>query len=80
MTNYSLEIITESEAEEAGGFRVDPDGNFDEDFTYIKGQGQDNYLCGACGNVLCENVHRGQVINIVFVCPKCGNYNVVKGT
>jgi len=45
----------------------------------IEGEGNDNYLCGACGNIICKNVNRGQLINLVFVCPNCGSYNFLKG-
>jgi hypothetical protein len=49
-------------------------------FAFIKGDGDDNYLCGACKNVLCEHVSRGQISNIVFRCPNCGNFNILQGT
>ena len=49
-------------------------------FFMIKGGGKDNYLCGSCHNIICQNVNRGQIINIVFVCPQCGSYNHIKGT
>jgi hypothetical protein len=49
-------------------------------FSIINGQGDDNYQCGACENIICKNVVRGQIINLVFVCPNCGSYNHIKGT
>jgi hypothetical protein len=49
-------------------------------FVFIKGEGGDNYLCGACKNILCEKVSRGQIVNIVLKCPNCGNFNVLRGT
>ena len=41
----------------------------------FKGEGDVNYMCGACGAILAEKVRRGQVRNIVVRCPKCGQYS-----
>jgi len=43
----------------------------------IIGQGDDNYVCGACGNVLAQAVTFGQIRNIVFKCNKCGAFSEV---
>lgn len=74
MTKYSLEVIPEPEEGSETVFQT----NQGEDFIFIEG-GDDSYLCGACNKILCENVNRGQMMNIVFKCPKCGNYNKIKG-
>ena len=42
----------------------------------MTGNGEDNYLCGACQFVLCKNVRSAQVIGIVIRCPRCKAYNV----
>jgi len=41
----------------------------------FKGEGDMDYICGNCGALIAENVHRGQIRNIVVHCPKCGQYN-----
>lgn len=46
----------------------------------FKGAGDDTYICGCCGKPICENVQRGQFINLVFRCYNCGSYNRVRGT
>jgi len=43
----------------------------------IKGFGDDNYLCGKCKFIICENIRHGQITNIVFKCPNCGSYNTI---
>ncbi len=49
-------------------------------YVIMSGEASDNYLCGACENTICKNVSRGQIINLVFKCPNCGEYNHIKGT
>lgn len=46
----------------------------------FKGVGEDTYICGACEEPICENVQRGQMVNLVFKCYKCGSYNRVRGS
>lgn len=43
----------------------------------FKGIGDDNYLCGKCKFVICKSIVYGQIINLVFKCPNCGNYSLV---
>lgn len=52
-------------------------GNSSNDFIFIVGKGDTNYICGKCGNVLCKSVFKNQIENIVFVCPKCNSYNEI---
>ncbi len=42
---------------------------------FIKGGGDNNYLCGNCSNILIEQVAKRQVSGMVLLCPKCGSYN-----
>lgn len=76
MSNYSMEVIPKPEEGTAAVLKFNKKGKF----AIIKGNGSDNYLCGACGNIICQNVNRGQIINLVFVCPNCDSYNFLKGT
>lgn len=46
----------------------------------FKGAGTEDYICGACGMTICENVNRGMFVGIVFKCFECGSYNHVRGT
>lgn len=62
--------------EEAATIFIAPEG---KKFAFIKSSGNDNYLCGTCNFIICENVDPGQVMNIVFKCPNCGSYNVIFG-
>ncbi len=41
----------------------------------FKGEGDLDYICGGCGAIIAEKVRRGQIRNIVVLCPKCGKYN-----
>ena len=46
----------------------------------FKGQADVTYSCGCCGKPICENIQRGQLINLVFKCFNCGSYNRIRGT
>ena len=77
MTDYSMEVIPKPKEGIASVISWSGEkGNF----AVIKGEGNDNYICGTCGNNICQNVVRGQIINFVIVCPNCGSYNILKGT
>lgn len=74
MTNFRLEIIPEPPAGTASVLVFGKKGKH----AFMKGTGEDNLLCGSCENVLCERISRGQVRNLVFKCPNCDSYNLVK--
>jgi hypothetical protein len=76
MSNFIMQVIPEPKPGTASVLIFAKKGKF----TFIKSQGSDNYLCGACENVICENVDRGNIINLVFRCPNCDSYNILKGT
>lgn len=76
MSNYSLQVIPKPK--EGTRSVLKPNDNFSG--PIIIGNSSTNYLCGSCDYILCENVDRGQILNLVFVCPKCGSYNEIKGT
>jgi len=74
MTDFIMEIIPEPPAGTASVLVFGKKGKH----TFIKGTGEDNYLCGTCRNVLCENITRGQVQNLVFKCPNCDSFNLIR--
>ena len=76
MTDYSLEVISKPKEGTASVLEYAKKGKY----VFIKGNGSDNYLCGTCNNIICQNVDRGQIRNIVFKCPNCNSYNLLKGT
>ena len=41
------------------------------------GSGEHDYLCGACGEIVLEQVHLRQPSAAVFQCPECAALNVV---
>jgi len=45
----------------------------------FKSEGNVDYICGNCGALIAEKVRRGQIRNIVVLCPKCGHYNEFPG-
>ena len=75
MTDFLMQVIPEPAPGTASVLIFDKKGKF----AMIKGKGEDNYLCGVCRNVICENVTRGMIINVVFKCPNCDNYNLITG-
>lgn len=76
MSNIQLEVILKPKQGTASVLVPGPTGPQ----IMIKGQGGNNYICGACSSTICENVPRGQIINLVFKCFKCGSYNRIRGT
>lgn len=76
MSNYQMEVIPEPAQGTASVLVFSKKGPY----AIINGQGSDNYLCGACQNVICMNVDRGQIINLVFKCPNCDSFNRMRGT
>lgn len=76
MTKLQMEVIAEPKPGTASVLILDKAGSY----ALIRGVGDTEYLCGACQNVICENVERGQVVNLVFKCPNCGSFNLVRGT
>lgn len=75
MSDYQMEVIAEPEHGSASVLVFGKNGPY----SIIESDGSDNYLCGACRNVICRNVTRGQIINIVFKCPNCNAYNHLRG-
>lgn len=43
----------------------------------MRGEGDTDYVCGACGVVLCEKLDAGQIEFLVFKCPACGAHSRV---
>jgi predicted RNA-binding Zn-ribbon protein involved in translation (DUF1610 family) len=44
------------------------------------GKGDTDYICGCCRVTIVSGFNKGQIVNIVFRCPNCGSYNIVRGT
>ncbi len=77
MTTYTMTVIPKPKDGTATAINWSgPKGNV----PLIKGEGSDNYICGTCENVICENVTRGQIKTLVMQCPNCHSYNQIKGT
>jgi hypothetical protein len=66
-----LEVVT---SRDAGG-RVTP--IFVRGAPAFRGHSQTDYVCGACGMVICEGVRLGSFAGIVFHCGSCGELNRV---
>lgn len=49
----------------------------DKEQPFFKGDGDTTYLCGNCGFALAEDLVRGQVRNIVFLCPRCDVFSEI---
>lgn len=48
-------------------------------FPIMIGDGEDNYLCGNCGNIIIKSMNRNmKITNVVFRCPNCRRYNLIK--
>jgi DNA-directed RNA polymerase subunit RPC12/RpoP len=76
MANIQMEVIPEPKQGTASVLVPSPNGPQ----IMFKGSSSDNYICGACGKTICQNVNRGMFINLVFKCFECGSFNRVRGT
>jgi len=43
---------------------------------FMRGEGDTDYLCGECGEILVESAVAGGMTGI-FRCPRCGKYNAL---
>ncbi len=76
MANIQMEVIPEPKKGTASVLVPGADGSQ----VMFKGNANDTYICGCCRKPICENIQRGQLINLVFRCFSCGSYNIVRGT
>ena len=88
-TDISLRVIPKPKPEDASILQYSgQEGLFK---SFVKGTGSDNYVCGNCGAILCENIVRGPTLKIgevtlesttkqgiVFLCPYCSIYNALQ--
>jgi hypothetical protein len=75
MTDFLMKVIPEPSPGSASILVFEKRGRH----SMMTGQGEDNYLCGLCKNVICETLLKGTVIqNIVFKCPNCDSFNIIK--
>jgi hypothetical protein len=81
MPKIQMEVIAEPEPKTAS-ILVLSQANMASKTPYavFSGGGETDYICGGCRTTLAAGVGRGQVINIVFKCLRCGSYNIVRGT
>jgi len=49
-------------------------------YTFMSGEGDTDYLCGACRTPVAIGVSQGQLTRLVLKCGKCQSFNVVRGT
>lgn len=77
MTDFKMKVIPQSDIGERPILKT---SLTNEDFVFVVGEGDTNYLCGSCGRVICKNVIRSQIKEIVFICPSCNSHNLIKGT
>lgn len=73
--NYKMLIIPEEKTKTESVFVLTNKG-----IPLFKGDGNDNYVCGVCNEVICKNITRGQFIGLVFKCSNCEAFNKVRGT
>lgn len=45
----------------------------------VTGEGNTDYVCGACATVICRSMRQGEVDGVAFRCPQCWRVNRVKG-
>lgn len=73
MANKSMREIRPGEVPFAAGTAIQEDAGR----PVLRGNGPDNYLCVACGNLLAEGMHTVQMTEKVRVrCGKCSTVNV----
>ena len=72
MADYKMELLSESELE---GISVLKWSGEKGQHPFMTGGGQDNCLCAMCGNAVCKDVSRVNIIKLFFQCPNCGAYN-----
>ncbi len=76
MANIQMEVIPEPDKGTASVLVPSSGGPQ----IMLRGDGDDTYICGCCGESIYENVQRGQIVNLVFKCFNCGSFNRVRGT
>ncbi len=75
MTDYTMDVVPKPKEGTKSVIQLKQDGRI----PIFKGSANDNYLCGTCKNIICENINKYQVINLVLVCPECKSYNIIRG-
>jgi len=71
MQQIPLRLIMDADPKVRTILKMAPGGNL----PFMKGEGDVEYICGNCDEVLVSGVTRDQIANIVFVCPVCGLHN-----
>jgi hypothetical protein len=73
MTSRRMRVMPAPEVPPSNAAILEPTGPF----PIIRGKGPDSLLCGECGQVLAENIHEGQLIDLFIHCGACGAMNDV---
>jgi len=80
MVTLSMEVVPEPKEGTATVFRVEPNYALADPFLVMQGQGNTNYVCGACRALLVKSIARGQLTGMVLRCAGCFSFNVARGT
>ena len=48
-----------------------------EELPLVSGEGDADYACGSCEQVLAKQVWQWEIQNAVLRCPSCGSHNEV---
>lgn len=76
MANYQMDVIAEPKHGTASVLIPSASGPQ----VMFSSVAEDSYICGGCNEIICKNVQRGQIINLVFKCFKCGSFNRLRGS
>jgi len=76
MTQFKLQVIPEPAQGTAAVLIPSTTGPI----PLMQGQGDNDFLCGACDNVIVKGLDGGQISEIVLKCPNCGSFNRARGT
>ena len=82
MPRYQMEVVADPGSKGATLKRANVIFANKHPYCHIVGNGDQNYLCGACKAVLIHNLNPREVKiqGIHFHCASCGNFNLVRGT
>jgi hypothetical protein len=72
MVDIKAKIIPESQA-----YSVLDISRGAESARAFVGSGNDNYVCGNCGQILAEKVGKGELMRMCVKC-RCGSFNLIQ--
>jgi len=80
LPKIQMEVIPEPEPGTASVLTAQADYLLINPFARMRGIGDIDYVCGACGVVLAARMNRRQLSNFFFKCGNCASYNLIRGT